>query len=70
MFVYLITPGSSFMLLILLFDTFLEGGDDVVFGEPTVASSDFQLDKIVDGLSRPTGLTFLGPGEFIGHTLF
>jgi glucose/arabinose dehydrogenase len=53
------------MVLILLFDIFLEGSDDVVFGEPTVASSDFQLDKIVDGLSRPTGLTFLGPGEFI-----
>jgi glucose/arabinose dehydrogenase len=45
-------PGSSFF-------------DDVVFGEPTVESPDFQLDKIVDGLSRPTGLTFLGPGDFI-----
>jgi glucose/arabinose dehydrogenase len=65
MFVNLITLAALSWCLYFSFTLFLEGGDDVVFGEPTVVSSDFQLDKIVDGLSRPTGLTFLGPGEFI-----
>ena len=65
MFVYLITLAALTWCLYFSLTLFLDGGDDVVFGEPTVESSDFQLDKIVDGLSRPTGLTFLGPGDFI-----
>lgn len=65
MFVNLITLAALSWCLYFSFTLFLEGGDDVVFGEPTVMSSDFQLDKTVDGSSRPTGLTFLGPGEFI-----
>lgn len=65
MFVYLITLAAFTWCLYFSLTLFLDGGDDVVFGEPTVESSDFQLDKIVDGLSRPTGLTFLGPGDFI-----
>lgn len=65
MFVYLITLAAFTWCLYFSLTLFLDGGDDVVFGEPMVESSDFQLDKIVDGLSRPTGLTFLGPGDFI-----
>ena len=65
MVVYLITQAALSWCLYFSLTLFLGGGDDVVFGEPTVESPDFQLDKIVDGLSRPTGLTFLGPGDFI-----
>lgn len=65
MFVYLITLAALSWCLYSSLTLFLDGGDDRVFGEPTVESFDFQLDKIVDGLSRPTGLTFLGPGDFI-----
>lgn len=65
MFVYLITLAALSWCLYSSLTLFLDGGDDRVFGEPTIESFDFRLDKIVDGLSRPTGLTFLGPGDFI-----
>jgi hypothetical protein len=65
MVVYLITQAALSWCLYFSLTLFLGGGDNVVFGEPTIESPDFQLDKIVDGLSRPTGLTFLVPGDFI-----
>ena len=37
----------------------------VALGKPILKSLDFHLDRIVDGLSRPTGLTFLGPDDFL-----
>jgi glucose/arabinose dehydrogenase len=43
----------------------LGSGHGVVLGEPILKSPHFQLEKIVDGLSRPTGLTFLGPNDFL-----
>jgi hypothetical protein len=39
--------------------------DNVALGEPNLKSTEFQLVMIVDGLSRPTGLTFLGPDDIL-----
>jgi len=36
-----------------------------LFGEASVREPDFELEKIVDGLSRPTGISFLGPQDFL-----
>lgn len=38
---------------------------DEALGEPILKSAEFHLDRVVDGLSRPTGLTFLGPDDFL-----
>ena len=35
------------------------------FGDPTLRDSNFKLEKIVDGLSRPTGISFLKPNDFL-----
>jgi glucose/arabinose dehydrogenase len=34
-------------------------------GDPNLRESTFKLDKIVDGFSRPTGMSFLGPNDFL-----
>jgi aldose sugar dehydrogenase len=39
--------------------------DNVALGEPNLKSTEIQLEMIVDGLSRPTGLTFLGPDDIL-----
>ena len=39
-------PGTLSWCLYFSLTLFLGGGDDVVFGEPTVESPDFQLDKV------------------------
>src|SRR4030095_16850857 len=59
---YLIT-----FLVLSCYPLILVLGDEhgVVLGEPILKSPDFHLEKIVDGLSRPTGLTFLGPDDFL-----
>ena len=36
-----------------------------LFGEPNVTTPDFKLEKIVDGLSRPTGISFIGHDDFL-----
>jgi glucose/arabinose dehydrogenase len=36
-----------------------------LFGEPNVRTPDFKLEKIVDGLSRPTGISFIGHDDFL-----
>ena len=51
----------SYCLAILV----LVDEESVALGEPNLQSAEFHLDKIVDGLSRPTGLTFLGPDDFL-----
>jgi hypothetical protein len=48
-----------FSLLLLL------GDSGKSLGDPNLRESDFNLDKIVDGFSRPTGMTFLGPDDFL-----
>lgn len=48
-----------FSLLLLL------GNSGKSLGDPNLRESDFNLDKIVDGFSRPTGMTFLGPDDFL-----
>jgi glucose/arabinose dehydrogenase len=48
-----------FSLLLLL------GDSGKSLGDPSLKESDFNLDKIVDGFSRPTGMTFLGPDDFL-----
>ena len=35
------------------------------FGDPTLRDSNFKLEKIVDGLSRPTGISFLKSDDFL-----
>ncbi|MGA7368548.1 MAG: PQQ-dependent sugar dehydrogenase [Nitrososphaeraceae archaeon] len=60
---------SSFACLITLlvlsycFELLAQG--DEALGEPTLKSAEFHLHRVVDGLSRPTGLTFLGPDDFL-----
>ena len=51
----------SYCLAILV----LVDEDSVALEEPNLQSAEFHLDRIVDGLSRPTGLTFLGPDDFL-----
>lgn len=60
-FAYLIT------LVVLSYCFALLVGDEhsVALGEPILRSPEFHLDRIVDGLSRPTGLTFLAPDDFL-----
>ena len=53
--------GFSYCSLILV----LCDEHSVVLGEPILKSPDFQLEKIVDGLDRPTGLAFLDPNSFL-----
>jgi glucose/arabinose dehydrogenase len=36
-----------------------------LFGEPQIKGPDFKLEKIVDGLSRPTGISFIGHDDFL-----
>lgn len=36
-----------------------------LFGEPNVGTPDFKLEKIVDSLSRPTGISFIGHDDFL-----
>ena len=41
------------------------GDNNKSLGDPNLRESTFKLDKIVDGLSRPTGMSFLGPNDFL-----
>ena len=36
-----------------------------LFGEPSIREPDFDLETIVDGLSRPTGISFIGQMDFL-----
>jgi aldose sugar dehydrogenase len=51
---------SFFVLLSYCFDDHAK-----IFGEPNLKEPGFKLEKIVDGLSRPTGISFLGPDDFL-----
>jgi glucose/arabinose dehydrogenase len=53
----------SFCLLFLL--SCFTGEYAHLFGEPNVVAPDFKLEKIVDGLSRPTGISFIGHDDFL-----
>ena len=60
-FAYLAVVVVSYCYVMLL-----PGDEDsVALAEPILESPDFHLAKIVDGLLRPTGLTFLGPDDFL-----
>lgn len=41
------------------------GDNNKSLGDPNLRESTFNLDKIVDGFSRPTGMSFLGPNDFL-----
>lgn len=41
------------------------GDNNKSLGDPKLRESTFKLDKIVDGFSRPTGMSFLGPNDFL-----
>jgi glucose/arabinose dehydrogenase len=41
------------------------GDNNKSLGDPNLRESTFKLDKIVDGFSRPTGMSFLGPNDFL-----
>jgi aldose sugar dehydrogenase len=41
------------------------GDNNKSHGDPNLRESTFKLDKIVDGFSRPTGMSFLGPNDFL-----
>lgn len=62
---YLITVSILPLCLYFTSIVLLGSGHGVVLGDPMLNSPHFQLEKIVDGLSRPTGLTFLSPNDFL-----
>jgi glucose/arabinose dehydrogenase len=41
------------------------GDNNKSLGDPNLAESTFKLDKIADGFSRPTGMSFLGHNDFL-----
>jgi glucose/arabinose dehydrogenase len=56
-FIWLLPVLISLLLLL--------GDNNKTFGDPNLRDSTFKLDKIVDGFSRPTGMSFLGPNDFL-----
>lgn len=56
-FIWLISVLISLLLFL--------GDNNKSFGDPNLRESTFKLDKIVDGFSRPTGMSFLGPNDFL-----
>lgn len=55
--------GLIFSILFLSFC--LMGSNIHLFGEPNIRAPGFELETVVEGLSRPTGITFIGPDEFL-----
>jgi hypothetical protein len=51
--------------LVLLVPHYFNHHNTNLFGEPILKEPGFKLEKIVDGLTRPTGITFLGPNDFL-----
>jgi aldose sugar dehydrogenase len=58
--VYYVWFFTVLFSILLLF-----GSNKESLGDPSLRESDFKLEKIVDGFSRPTGITFLGPDDFL-----
>jgi glucose/arabinose dehydrogenase len=56
-FIWLLSVLISLLLFL--------GDNNKSFGDPNLRESTFKLDKIVDGFSRPTGMSFLGPNDFL-----
>jgi aldose sugar dehydrogenase len=56
-FIWFFTVLVSLLLLL--------GVSGKSLGDPNLRESAFKLDKIVDGFSRPTGMSFLGPNDFL-----
>lgn len=56
-FIWLLSVLISFLLFL--------GDNNKSLGDPNLRESTFKLDKIVDGFSRPTGMSFLGPNDFL-----
>lgn len=56
-FIWLLPMLISLLLLL--------GDNSKSLGDPNLRESTFKLDKIVDGFSRPTGMSFLGPNDFL-----
>jgi aldose sugar dehydrogenase len=50
---------------VLIFLLLFLGDNNKSLGDPNLKESTFKLDKIVDGFSRPTGMSFLGPNDFL-----
>jgi glucose/arabinose dehydrogenase len=53
-------PSLSFVILLFSYMANNESS-----GDPTLRDSSFKLEKIVDGLSHPTGISFLKPNDFL-----
>jgi hypothetical protein len=63
-------PSFAYVITLVVLSCFLVipilgGVPEVALGKPILKSDDFHLDRIVDGLSNPTGLTFLGQDDFL-----
>lgn len=63
-------PSFAYVITLVVLSCFLVipilgGVHEVALGKPILKSDDFHLDRIVDGLSNPTGLTFLGQDDFL-----
>lgn len=53
------------LLPVLISLLLFSGDNNKSLGDPNLRESTFKLDKIVDGFSRPTGMSFLGPNDFL-----
>jgi aldose sugar dehydrogenase len=63
-------PSLAYAISLIVLSSFLTTPilgvvNGVALGKPNLKSHDFHLDRIVDGLSRPTGLTFLGQEDYL-----
>jgi aldose sugar dehydrogenase len=56
---------SAWLFTVLFSILLLFGSNRESLGNPSLKESNFKLEKIVDGFSRPTGITFLGPDDFL-----
>jgi aldose sugar dehydrogenase len=53
-------PSLSFVILLF---SYMANNESL--GDPTLRDSSFKLEKIVEGLSHPTGISFLKPNDFL-----
>ena len=56
--------GCSVLSFLLLFPLFLSNDNNAI-AAPVLKDPSFRLDMVVNGLTRPTGISFLAPNDFL-----
>jgi hypothetical protein len=59
--IMLVCTVFSFLFMLLLFLS----NDNKAFAAPVLKDPSFKLDMVVNGLTRPTGISFLAPNDFL-----